>query len=115
MEIAACDGTTNGDTIKEYGDWFRQFGTMVTSKTGTTSTIGVTADYKPLADSLLKSGVIPIMVLHAEYHKFISDSTALSALITFQNNQLNDVTGRTSSPYELPRSAGFVTLRNYTK
>ncbi|MFN2430585.1 MAG: hypothetical protein ABR574_11250, partial [Cryomorphaceae bacterium] len=62
---------------------------MVTSKTGTTSPIGVTADYKPLADSILKNDVIPIMVLHAEYHKFISDSTTLSALITIQNNQLN--------------------------
>lgn len=107
MEIAAYDGTPSGDTIKEYGDWFRQFGTMVTSKTGTTSPIGVTADYKPLADSLLKSGVIPIMVLHAEYHKFISDSTALSALITFQNNQLNDVPGRTSSPYEALQLVSF--------
>lgn len=23
MEIAAYDGTTSGDTLKEYGDWFR--------------------------------------------------------------------------------------------
>jgi len=112
MEIAAYDGTTSGDTIKEYGDWFRQFGTMVTSKTGTTSPIGVTADYKPQADSLLKSGVIPIMVLHAEYHKFISDSTALSALITFQNNQLNDVAGRTSSPYQLHEIVSFSPKQN---
>src|SRR5690554_5995652 len=112
MEIAAYNGTTSGDTIKEYGDWFRQFGTMVTSKTGTTSPIGVTADYKPLADSLLKSGVIPIMVLHAEYHKFISDSTTLSSLITFQNNQLNDVAGRTASPYELHEIVSFSPKKN---
>jgi len=112
MEIAAFDGTTSGDTLKEYGDWFRQFGTMVTSKTGTASPIGVTADYKPMADSLLKSGVIPIMVLHAEYHKFISDSTTLSSLITFQNNQLNDVPGRTSSPYELNEIVSFSPKKN---
>jgi hypothetical protein len=112
MEIAAYDGTTSGDTLIEYGDWFRQFGTMVTSKTGTISPIGVTADYKPMADSLLKSGVIPIMVLHAEYHKFLSDSTALSALITFQNNQLNDVAGRTSSPYELHEIVSFSPKQN---
>jgi len=86
MEIIAFDGTTSGDTLKEYGDWFRQFGTMVTSKTGSTSPIGITDDYKPLADSLLKGGIIPIMVLHAAYHKFISDSVVLSSLITFQNN-----------------------------
>ena len=112
MEIAAFDGTSSGDTLKEYGDWFRQFGTMVTSKTGTTSPIGVTADYKPLADSLLKIGVIPIMVLHAEYHKFISDSTTLSSLITFQNNQLNDVLGRTSSPYDLHEIVSFSPKKN---
>ncbi len=112
MEIAAYDGTTNGDTIKEYGDWFRQFGTIVTSKTGTTSPIGATADYKPLADSLLNSGVIPIMVLHSEYHKFISDSITLSSLITYQNNQLNDVPGRTSSPYELHEIVSFSPKQN---
>ena len=72
---------------------FRQLNTMVTSKTGVTSPIHVTDDYKPMADTMLKTGVIPIMVLHAAYHKFISDSTALSSLITFQNNQLNDVAG----------------------
>jgi hypothetical protein len=100
VEIAAFDGTANGDTLKEYGDWFRQFGTMVTSKTTVASPVGITDDYKPAADTMLKTGVIPIMVLHAAYHKFISDSTALSSLITFQNNQLNDVAGRTSSPEE---------------
>ncbi|MGB6035089.1 MAG: hypothetical protein WBG42_02390, partial [Cryomorphaceae bacterium] len=112
MEIAAFDGTNSGDTIKEYGDWFRQFGTMFTSKTGTISPIGVTADYKPLADSLLESGVIPIMVLHAEYHKFISDSTTLSSLITFQNNRLNDVPGRPTSPYELHEIVSFSPKQN---
>lgn len=44
MEIAAFDGNTNADTLFDYGDWFRQFGTMVTSKTRTTSPIGVKAD-----------------------------------------------------------------------
>jgi len=73
---------------------------MVTSKTGVTSPIHVTDDYKPMANTLLRSGVISIVVLHAAYYKFISDSTALSSLITFQNNQLNDVVGRTSSPEE---------------
>ena len=52
------------------------------------------------------------MVLYAEYHKFISDSTALSALITFQNNQLNDVVGRTSSPYELHEIVSFSPKQN---
>lgn len=112
MEISAFDGSVNSDTLFDYGDWFRQFGTMVTSKTSTISPIGVTADYKPAADAMLETGVSPIMVLHAEYHKFISDSTTLSSLITFQNNQLNDVAGRTSSPYELHEIVSFSPKRN---
>lgn len=73
---------------------------MATSKTVVTSPIHVTDNYKPTANTLLRSGVIPIMVLHAAYHKFISDSVALSSLITFQNNQLTDVLGLTTSPEE---------------
>lgn len=65
MEIAAFDGSTSADTLFNYGDWFRQFGTMVTSKTGTTSPIGITANYKGVADAMLKVDVIPSMVLHA--------------------------------------------------
>jgi len=112
MEIAAFDGTTSGDTLKEYGDWFRQFGTMVTSKTTVASPIGITDDYKPAADAMLKTGVIPIMVLHTAYHKFISNSVVLSSLITFQNNQLNDVVGRTSAPYALHEIVSFSPKKN---
>lgn len=78
MEIAAFDGSTAADTLFDYGDWFRQFGTLVTSSTNGVSPLGLTADYKPVADAMLKSGVIPIMILHAEYHQFIADSTLLS-------------------------------------
>jgi pimeloyl-ACP methyl ester carboxylesterase len=99
MEIAAFDGSTAADTLFDYGDWFRQFGTLVTSSTNGVSPIGLTADYKPVADAMIKSGVIPIMILHAEYHKFIADSTLLSTLITYQNGQVHDVPGRTESPY----------------
>jgi len=81
-------------------DRFRQFGTLVTSSTNGVSPLRLTADYKPVADALIKSGVIPIMILHAEYHKFIADSTLLSTLINYQNGQVHDVPGRTVSPYE---------------
>ena len=39
MEIAAFDGSTTADTLFDYGDWFRQFGTMVTSNTNVASPI----------------------------------------------------------------------------
>ncbi len=32
MEIAAFDGSINADTLFDYGDWFRQYGTLVTSR-----------------------------------------------------------------------------------
>lgn len=57
------------------------------------SPLGLTADCKPVADAMLKSGVIPIMVLHAVYHQFIADSTLLSTLITYRNGQVHDVPG----------------------
>lgn len=89
--IAAFDGSTNADTLFDYGDWVRPFGTLVTSSTNGVSPIGLTADYKPVADAMLKSGVIPIMILHAEYHKFIADAALLSTLITYQNGQVQEV------------------------
>jgi len=91
---------------------FKQLSTMVTSKTGVTSPIHVTDDFKPMANTLLKTGVISIVVPHAAYYKFISDSTALSSLITFQNNQLNDAVGRTYSPYELHKIVSFSPKKN---
>jgi hypothetical protein len=50
-----------------------------------------------VADAMLKSGVIPIMLLPKEYHKFIADSTLLSTFITYQNGQVHDAPGRTES------------------
>ncbi len=84
----------------DYSDWFRQFGTLATSKTGASSPIGVTADYKSSADALLETAAIPIMVLHAAHHKIISDSALVSTLVTFQNNQFHNVPGRTTSHKE---------------
>ncbi len=72
---------------------------MITSKVIPSSTLGQTADWKPYADSLLNTGVVPLMILHADYHKFLEDSVLLASLITYQNGQLYDVPNRPTSPY----------------
>lgn len=84
MNVEDFDGTTAADTLTQYGDWFRQYGTMVTSKVTPNK---FTADWTPHADSLLKGGGIPIMVLHVQYHKFITVSVTLSSLNTLQKSQ----------------------------
>src|SRR5690554_7136420 len=56
MNVEDFDGTTTADTLTQYGDWFRQYGTMVTSKVTPTSPLGTTGDWKPHADSLLQTG-----------------------------------------------------------
>lgn len=55
MNVEDFDGTSTADTLIQYGDWFRQYGTMVTSKVTPTSPLGTTGDWKPHADSLLKA------------------------------------------------------------
>src|SRR5690554_3464532 len=85
MHVESFDGSSTSDTLFQYGDWFRQYGTMITSKVIPSSTLGQTADWKPYADSLLNTGVVPLMILHADYHKFLEDSVLLASLITYQN------------------------------
>ena len=40
MEITPFDGSTAADTLFDYGDWFRQFGTLVTSSSNGVSPKG---------------------------------------------------------------------------
>ncbi|NEN25170.1 hypothetical protein G3O08_16840 [Cryomorpha ignava] len=112
MNVADFDGTTIADTLIQYGDWFRQYGTMVTSKVTSTSTLGETANWKPQADSLLRSDVVPILILHANYHKLIEDSVLLTSLITEQNGQMHDVINRGTSPYEVQEIFSFSPKKN---
>ncbi|NEN25172.1 hypothetical protein G3O08_16850 [Cryomorpha ignava] len=112
MNVADFDGTSIADTLIQYGDWFRQYGTMVTSKVTSTSTLGVTANWKPQADSLLRSDVVPILILHANYHKLIEDSVLLTSLITEQNGQMHDVPNRSTSPYEAQEIFSFSPKKN---
>src|SRR5690554_1538122 len=99
MNVEDFDGAATADTLIQYGDWFRQYGTMVTSKVTPTSALGETADWKPQTDTWLKSGVVPILILHAHYHKLLEDSVLLASLITEHNGQLFDVPNRATSPY----------------
>lgn len=99
MHVADFDGTSNADTLTQYSDWFRQYGTMVTSKVTSTSALGVTDDWRPQSDNLQKTDIMPIHILHANYHKLIEDSVLLMTLITEQNGQLHDVPNRSTSPY----------------
>src|SRR5690554_1616929 len=85
MHVESFDGSSTSDTLFQYGDWFRQYGTMITSKVTPTSALGETADWKPQTDTWLKSDVVPIMTLHAHYHKFLEDSVLFASLITVQN------------------------------
>ena len=72
-----------------------------------TCLLGTTSDWKPHADSLLKAGVVPLMVLHADYHKLLEDSVLPTSLITEQNGQLYDVPNQPASPYEAQTLVAF--------
>jgi hypothetical protein len=77
MDVAGYDGSSTADSITSYSDWFWQYTTMITSRVAPTQ-LGFTSDWKAAAETMLDSGTVPIMVLHAKSHKFLEDSAKLA-------------------------------------
>src|SRR5690554_5770947 len=46
MNVEDFDGASTADTLTQYGDWFRQYGTMVTSKVTPVSTLYIASDWE---------------------------------------------------------------------
>src|SRR5690554_1836188 len=46
MNVEDFDGAATADTLIQYGDWFRQYGTMVTSKVTPTSALYIASDWE---------------------------------------------------------------------
>ncbi|NEN25611.1 hypothetical protein G3O08_19135 [Cryomorpha ignava] len=56
--------------------------------------------------------MVPILILHAKYHKPIEDSALVTSLITEQNGQMHDVPNRSTSLYEAYEIFSFSPKKN---